>query len=101
MDNRLTITIDLDSGEVSSNYFEKSVKVREEKFKEMALKVFKTGNRNQKALNGFSAMAEIMINFVCTVSLMNTDVYHYLVKYTDTIRELKANDVLLNTENNE
>lgn len=101
MDNRLTITIDLDSGEVSSNYFEKSVKVREEKFKEMALKVFKTGNGNQKALNGFSAMAEIMINFVCTVSLMNTDVYHYLVKYTETIRELKANDVLLNTENNE
>lgn len=101
MDNRLTITIDLDSGAVSSNYFEKSVKVREEKLKEMALKVFKTGNGNQKALNGFSAMAEIMINFVCTVSLMNTDVYHYLVKYTETIRELKANDVLLNTENNE
>lgn len=101
MDNRLTITIDLDSGAVSSNYFEKSVKVREEKLKEMALKVFKTGNGNKKALNGFSAMAEIMINFVCTVSLMNTDVYHYLVKYTDTIRELKANDVLLNTENNE
>ena len=101
MDNRLTITVDLDSGAVSSNYFEKSVKVREEKFKEMALKVFKTGNGNQKALNGFSAMAEIMINFVCTVSLMNTDVYHYLVKYTETIRELKANDVLLNTENNE
>ena len=101
MDNRLTITIDLDSGAVSSNYFEKSVKVREEKLKEMALKVLKTGNGNQKALNGFSAMAEIMINFVCTVSLMNTDVYHYLVKYTETIRELKANDVLLNTENNE
>lgn len=94
MVNRLTITVDLDSGAVSSNYFEKSIKVREEKFKEMALKVFKTGSGNKKALNGFSAMAEIMINFACTVALMNTDVYQYLVKYTETIRNIKANDVI-------
>ena len=99
MDNRLTITVDLDSGAVSSNYFEKSVKVREEKLKEMALKVFKTGSGNKKALNGFSAMAEIMINFACTVALMNTDVYQYLVKYTETIRDIKAKDVI--NENNE
>ena len=94
MDNRLTITIDLDSGAVSSNYFEKSIKVREEKLKDMALKVFKTGSWNKKALNGFSAMAEIMINFACTVALMNTDVYQYLVKYTETIRDIKAKDVI-------
>ena len=99
MDNRLTITVDLDSGAVSSNYFEKSIKVREEKLKEMALKVFKTGSGNKKALNGFSAMAEIMINFACTVSLMNTDVYQYLVKYIETIRDIKAKDVI--NENNE
>ena len=99
MDNRLTITIDLDSGAVSSNYFEKSIKVREEKLKDMALKVFKTGSGNKKALNGFSAMAEIMINFACTVSLMNTDVYQYLVKYIETIRDIKAKDVI--NENNE
>ena len=99
MDNRLTITVDLDSGAVSSNYFEKSIKVREEKLKDMALKVFKTGSGNKKALNGFSAMAEIMINFACTVSLMNTDVYQYLVKYIETIRDIKAKDVI--NENNE
>lgn len=99
MDNRLTITIDLDSGAVSSNYFEKSIKVREEKLKDMALKVFKTGSGNKKALNGFSAMAEIMINFACTVALMNTDVYQYLVKYIETIRDIKAKDVI--NENNE
>lgn len=99
MDNRLTITVDLDSGAVSSNYFEKSIKVREEKLKDMALKVFKTGSGNKKALNGFSAMAEIMINFACTVALMNTDVYQYLVKYTETIRDIKAKDVI--NENNE
>ena len=99
MDNRLTITVDLDSGAVSSNYFEKSIKVREEKLKDMALKVFKTGSGNKKALNGFSAMAEIMINFACTVALMNTDVYQYLVKYIETIRDIKAKDVI--NENNE